>query len=216
MQGQQQTDYGFAWVRNPALDLPLDLVIPFCYSLVFALAHHLLCKYVFRPYALHLLPSSSSTLLVEAHHETTAAAPVSATKLLRKRGPARAAKKAAVSAEEEEAIIIDDDVHIKTREKVRVHAKLISARAQFIISCWRFTEYTLCVVLGLVVLSRQSWSLSPRDWMHGWPRHGMTNLEKVYYGVGFGLNTYAIYDVLTSIRYSTHSPDLNKPNYIII
>jgi hypothetical protein len=101
MEGHQK-DFGFAWVRNPALNLPTDLLTPFLYSLLFALAHYILVKYVFRPYALYILPPPPPPLEPEPQEPVTPK--------LRKRGRPRKS----VSP----APVISEDGNAKKREKV--------------------------------------------------------------------------------------------------
>lgn len=108
MEGQQ-AHFGFAWVRNPALDLPLDLLTPFLYSLLFALAHVLLVKYVFTPYSLRILPPPVEKQPIVDDAEVNPK--------LKKRGPGRPRK-----------VIVPDppvDHNAKKREKVWVEDTLI-------------------------------------------------------------------------------------------
>lgn len=36
---------------------------------------------------------------------------------------------------------------------------------------WKFTYFTLCAVMGIVVCSSESWIFSQKDYFQGWPNH---------------------------------------------
>lgn len=100
----------FRWIWNPALDLPLDLLLPLVYSLAFAFAHFILVRFVFAPVAIRLVPpeytrSKNSTALDNNNNNNNA------TKSNLRKRYKNQRKKASEQAE-------DVDANLLKREKV--------------------------------------------------------------------------------------------------
>ncbi|KAJ3217179.1 Ceramide synthase 3 [Clydaea vesicula] len=177
--------FWFLQVKNNSLQAPYDFYIPFFYTLGFAAAHKLIVNFVLKPLSFWLLPVCHKKVKKNSNQTLTnadSAVDINRPKI-KKRG-----KTEIVNDLGEDFVDFVDENGLKKDENEVV-------RKKFVISCWRFIQYSVCVVTGIYVLSAAAFAFDPKSWFAKWPNHGMSNMEKTYYHIGFGSYAYAIIDI---------------------
>jgi hypothetical protein len=79
----------------------------------------------------------------------------------------------------------------KSSRKVVLHT-----RHKFRIAAWKFVHYGMMALLGLSILSQESWALDQKAYFEGWPMHPISSATKVYYNAGFGLYLFGYFRLI--------------------
>jgi hypothetical protein len=73
-------------------------------------------------------------------------------------------------------------------------------RLKFVISAWKFTNFSITSALGLYLLATEGWMTHPVEYFEGYGSHPMSPLLKVFYQIGFASYAYATASVFIEPR----------------
>ncbi|KAJ3085161.1 hypothetical protein HK102_000252 [Quaeritorhiza haematococci] len=209
----------FFEVRNNALAYPDDFVRPWYYAAGWAIAHYSITNFVLKPAARRLCRTSTiaskpvtksnpakgtepnpirhSDSAIEVNHDAKAAL----------NGPNRAANGTSLRSRKQSSKTTASKSHAQpSSEKSKSKQKTTSSpddepgtnEEKFVTAGWRFIQYGFSTLVGVYVLSQQNWVGSAPLFFEGWPNMPMSQLEKIYYAVGWGNYFYASVEMFAS------------------
>lgn len=73
-------------------------------------------------------------------------------------------------------------------------------RLKFVISAWKFTNFSITSTLGLYLLATEAWMTNPVQYFEGYGSHPMSPLLKLFYQIGFASYAYATASVFIEPR----------------
>jgi hypothetical protein len=92
---------------------------------------------------------------------------------------------------------VDNSSNVSENASSGVNLKMTeSNRVKFVISAWKFTNFSITSIMGLMLLSQEyEWMMTPQLYFKGLETHPMSDLLKLFYQMGYASYAYATFTV---------------------